>query len=84
MKIVLELDSTREGNVAWFDTTLYCNLLSKESGVKECYTFTKAVVIYIMLGMQVQLIRGNGVGICIIKKHKGHTVFFAAGVGQNW
>ena len=37
--INIELDSIPMVNVSWYDAILFCNLLSKEFGLKECYTF---------------------------------------------
>lgn len=33
------LDSIPLVNVSWYDAISFCNLLSKECGLKECYTF---------------------------------------------
>ena len=38
---IIRLDSTLAVNVTWYDTISFCNLLSRESGLKECYTFNK-------------------------------------------
>lgn len=38
---IIRLDSTPAVNVTWYDTISFCNLLSRESGLKECYTFNK-------------------------------------------
>jgi formylglycine-generating enzyme required for sulfatase activity len=35
----VELDSTPMVNVSWNDAISFCNLLSRECGLKECYTF---------------------------------------------
>lgn len=37
--INVELDSIPKVNVSWYEAILFCNLLSKECGLKECYTF---------------------------------------------
>lgn len=33
------IDSTPMVNLSWYDAILFCNLLSKKCGLKECYTF---------------------------------------------
>lgn len=35
----VEENSTPMVNVSWYDAISFCNLLSKECGLKECYTF---------------------------------------------
>lgn len=35
----IEVDSTPIVNVSWYDAISFCNLLSKECGLNECYTF---------------------------------------------
>lgn len=35
----VEMDSISMINVSWYDAISFCNLLSKECGLKECYTF---------------------------------------------
>jgi formylglycine-generating enzyme required for sulfatase activity len=35
----IELNSTPMVNLSWYDAILFCNLLSKECGLQECYTF---------------------------------------------
>lgn len=34
----IELDSAPVVNISWYDAISFCNLLSKECGLKECYT----------------------------------------------
>jgi len=37
--VKVELDSIPMVNVSWYEAISFCNLLSKECGLKECYTF---------------------------------------------
>ena len=37
----IEMDATPMVNISWHDAVSFCNLLSKECGFKECYSFDR-------------------------------------------